>query len=200
MIVVGVLGAMGAGKTHVLGILNSLGAVTIQADDVSRELLQPESDLCRRIRRTFGDEYFDNRRLRRGKLAKRIFQDEAARKRLNAIMYPAMKKTLREKIQALAQQPCPPDIVAVEAANLFEMGADELTDVTVNITAARDIRADRIQRRDQISRQEAERRLDSHAAAGLDRPAADFEVNTEKGKEYLWREMLRLYEKLRVRR
>lgn len=196
MVVVGVFGAMGAGKTVVLDMLNNLGAVAIRADDVSRELLQPRSDICRDIRRAFGDEYFDNDRLRRAKLGRLIFQDEAARKRLNRIMYPAMKEALGTKINALAQQPLPPVIVAVEAANLFEMGADDLADVTLGITAPHHVRADRIRKRDGISYQEARRRLEAQKAAGLDRHTADFEIDTEKGKEQLRREIAHLYEML----
>ena len=54
---IGVVGPTGAGKSVVLRMLAALGAVTIEADDLSRELLRPGAPLTERIRAEFGDEY-----------------------------------------------------------------------------------------------------------------------------------------------
>lgn len=190
MVVVGLVGAMGAGKTYVLDLMADCGVVTIRADDVSRELVLPNSRLAAAIRDEFGSEYFNAEgKLRRQELGRLIFSDENARLRLNRLMYPALKAALSQKLSVLDSQPYPPEMAAVEAANLFEMEADCLTDVTVNVRADRDVRIRRLQQRDNISRTEARSRIDSQAAAGLDRPDADMQIETDTADECFCRQI-----------
>lgn len=190
MVVVGIVGAIGAGKTYVLDLMADCGVVTIRADDLSRELVLPGSRVAGAIEDQFGAEYFDAEgRLRRKKLAGLIFSDEDARLRLNRLMYPAMKRALSRKLSVLGSQPSPPQMAAVEAANLFEMGADALTDVTVNVSADREVRIQRLQERDGISRRQARERIDSQAAAGLDRPDADVQIESDSDNEAFRRQI-----------
>jgi dephospho-CoA kinase len=122
MIVLGIVGAMGSGKTVVLEILGELGAAIIRADDLSRELLTPVSDTTQAVRVEFGEDFFDaNGHLLRGKLAALIFSSEDARGRLNAIIYPAMLGLLRRQLEQICNRHCSPALMAVEAANLHEM-------------------------------------------------------------------------------
>ncbi len=197
MTVLGIVGPMGSGKSHMLDIFGRLGAFTIRADDLSRELLQPGVPLTLAIKRTFGEEYFDGEgRLLRGKLASAIFASETARRRLNEIMYPAMVSGLRQRLQELRSAPSPPALVVVEAANLYEMGADELVDHVLSVTAPRPVREERIRRRDGLTLGETRRRLDAHAAAGLDDSRADFEISTDTEEGQLQADVEALYGRL----
>ncbi len=197
MTVLGIVGPMGSGKTFVLEALRRLGAVTIKADDLSRELLQPGAELTAKVRQAFGDECFDSQgHLLRGKLAELIFASEPARQRLNAIMYPAMRGLLRERLGQFRKLATPPALVAVEVANLYEMGAAGLVDYVLSVTASRPVREQRIRSRDYLSAAEARRRLDVHAAAGLDDNPADFEISTDKNGGQLQAEVEALYRRL----
>ncbi len=197
MTVLGIVGPMGSGKTFVLEILGRLGAVTIKADDLSRELLQPGAALTGKIRQTFGDEFFDSEgNLLRSRLAELIFASEEARQRLNDIMYPAMVVLLQQRLAQLREATAPPAVVAVEAANLYEMGADRLVHHILNVTAPRPVREQRIRNRDNLTVAETRRRLDAHAAAGLDDSRADFEINTDTNAGQLQGEVEALYQRL----
>ncbi len=197
MTVLGIVGPMGSGKTFVLEILGRLGAVTIEADDLSRELLQPGAALTGKIRHAFGEEFFDSEgNLLRGRLAELIFASEQARQRLNDIMYPAMVGLLQERLAQLREATVPPALVTVEAANLYEMGADRLVDYVLNVTASRPVREHRIRTRDNLTVAETKRRLDAHAAAGLDDSPADLEINTDKNAGQLQAEVEALYQRL----
>lgn len=196
MTVLGIVGPMGSGKTHVLEVLGRLGAVTIAADDLSRELLDAGAPLLDEIRRVFGCGYFDDRgRLLRGELAGLIFSDEAARRRLNEVMYPAMVRLMGSRLAAL-QDDASVGLVAIEAANLYEMGADAEVDYVLEVTAARPVREERIRQRDGLSIEETRRRLDAHAAAGLDENEADFTIDTAQGAAELEAEVAALYQRL----
>ena len=197
MIVLGIVGAMGSGKTVVLEILGELGAAIIRADDLSRELLTPVSDTTQAVRVEFGEDFFDaNGHLLRGKLAALIFSSEDARGRLNAIIYPAMLGLLRRQLEQICNRHCSPALVAVEAANLHEMGGDRLMDRVLRVTAPMQVRQERIQLRDGLSVQEAQVRLASHTAAGLDQGAADYELPTDKPITQLRADVQRLYQSL----
>ncbi len=90
MIVLGLIGPIGAGKTHVLNLFGRFGAATIKADDLSRQLQRSGTRVMCQLQREFGGEYFDREgALLRSSLARLIFSDETARERLNAIMYPS---------------------------------------------------------------------------------------------------------------
>ena len=194
MLVLGVVGAMGSGKTLVLEMFGVLGAATIRADDLSRELLIPDSAITRQVRAEFGDEYFDSGgNLLRGKLAAAIFTSESARSRLNAIMYPAMVSLLEGKLCEIGRCSHKPVMVAVEAANLHEMGGARLVDHVLRVTAPSQVRLRRIQARDELSVDEAQKRLDSHIAAGMDASPANYELNSVKPVAQLQEDVLRLY-------
>jgi len=177
---IGVVGPTGAGKSLVLRIMAGLGAETIEADDLSRELLQPGAPLTERIRAEFGDGYIrEDGSLKRSELAALIFSDERARARLNAIMYPAMVSALRSHLAGLRESMPTPALVAVEAANLLEMGADECVDAIVLVDAPAATRLRRLQERDGLSADAASERLAAQSAAGLDRPTADFHISND---------------------
>ncbi len=194
---IGVVGPTGAGKSLVLRMLASLGAATIEADDLSRELLQPGAPLTQRIRAEFGDRFLcSDGSLKRGELAALIFSDEAARVRLNGIMYPAMVDLLRARLVALEASAAPPELVAVEAANLLEMGGDRHVDVIVAVEAAQEIRRRRLEDRDGLSPDAALERIGAHSAAGLDRPDADFFIRNDGEEGSLATQVEQLYRRV----
>jgi dephospho-CoA kinase len=177
---IGVVGPTGAGKSVVLRMLAALGAVTIEADDLSRELLGPRAPLTERIRAEFGDGYVrPDGSLKRSELAALIFSDETARVRLNAIMYPAMLDLLETRLAALRASDPAPALVAVEAANLLEMGADRCVDAIVLVDADPATRRKRLEGRDGLDTASAQERIEAQSAAGLDHPRADFSIRND---------------------
>ena len=156
MTVLGITGPLASGKSTVLAILGELGAQTLRADDISRELLQPGNPVLEQVRQAFGDEFFaPDGTLRRPRLAARIFADPQARARLNQIMHPPMTARLRELVDSYRHQADPPPVVALEAAILHEMGLDRLTDRILLVTAPEEVRVRRLQARDGLSEDES---------------------------------------------
>ncbi len=194
MIVVGVIGPIAAGKSVVMDELSRLGAVTVRADEVSREVLVP-GGLLESVIDEFGEAY---RRevdgLDRAKLGSLIFSDDDARKRLERIVHPAMVQRMSEKIERARQRGAP--MVAVEAANLVEMGALALVDVTVMVDAPEKQRLQRLISRDDLSPEEARRRLDVHDRLGIDRHETDYEIDASGSENQTRREAQRLWNEL----
>jgi dephospho-CoA kinase len=194
----GIVGSLGAGKTAVLQMLAELGAAAISADDVSRGLLQPGSPLLAQVIAAFGQDFLrPDGSLNRRALAELIFRDPSARQRLEAITHPPMVAEIKRRIERAEQAGAP--VVAVEAANLYQMGAAPLVDYILRVQAGREERLRRLMQRDGLEPAQAEARLRLHEQLGLDEAAADFVLDTtgsladtRSRVEALWRRLLTL--------
>ena len=190
-LIVGVVGESGSGKTVVLEVLGALGAATIEADAVAREVVARGSEVLKAIVQTFGAEFRrPDGSLDRKALGRLVFANEGARRRLNALTHPAMLARIQDRIRELAGGERPPEVVAVEAAVLREMGALELVDVLIMVEAPRSVRLERIRRRDNLTPREAEARLAAQEHAGLGELQADYDVDNS-GDIALMREQVR---------
>jgi len=179
VIVLGVAGPLASGKSTVLKMLEELGAATLRADDVSRELLQPGQPILERVRAAFGEEYFTPEgKLQRKKLAELIFANSEARQRLNQIMHPPMVARLREIADEYRRSDAPPPVVAIEAAILHQMGLDQIVDKVLLVTASQETRIRRLYQRDGISEEEAQKRVKLHDELGLGEVKADYVIAT----------------------
>lgn len=175
MIVVGIVGGIGAGKTEVLRLLADLGAATVAADELNREVLAPGAETLGAVRAAFGDAYFEaDGQLRRRALGDLIFRDEAARRRLEAIVHPAMLARLQARLAQWRTAQVP--VAVVEAAVLAQMGALELVDRVLLVSAPESLRRQRLQARDGLDAGQVGQRLALQAQMGLDAPAADYEI------------------------
>ena len=103
MIVVGLTGGIGAGKSTVSAMLADRGAVIVDADRIARDLQSPGSPVLDRMAERFGDHIIrDDGSLDRAAVAKIVFNDEQALTDLNGIVHPAMQDEIVRQIQAQA--------------------------------------------------------------------------------------------------
>ena len=103
MILVGLTGGIGSGKSMVSSLLAARGAEIIDADDITREVQQPGSAVVEAIAERFGDSVIDAERgLIRAKLADVVFTDPAALRDLNAIVHPVVGAEIDRRVSMLA--------------------------------------------------------------------------------------------------
>lgn len=178
MLVIGLVGAIGAGKSEALRLLRDRGARPVAADELSREVLGPGQPALASVRAAFGDEYFtpDGQLLRRA-LGNLIFHDEAARRRLDDIVHPLMTDLLRRRLDSWREEGLA--VAVVESAVLEEMGALPLVDVLVRVEAAPAVRLERLRARDGLSDAEARARLAAHERLRLDGAPAAFVLHND---------------------
>lgn len=195
MIIIGIVGAIGAGKTEVLRLLEERGAAVVAADELSREVLAPGQPALQQVREAFGDQYFNDRgELLRRKLGELVFADEAARRRLDDIVHPLMTEALRRRLGCWRAEGVP--VAVVESAVLEEMGARPLVDRVVAVTAPEGVRLRRLMARDGMTEQEARRRLEVHQRLGLAMPDADLVVENSGSLEELRERVEHLWQAL----
>lgn len=158
--VVGLTGGIACGKTTVANMFLELGIPVIDADELAREVVLPGTPGLDRIVREFGDGVLDEEgRLDRKAVADLIFKDEAARKKLNAILHPLIATAGAERIQALADDPAP--YVMYEAALLVETGTYKSFSALVVVSAEESVQRLRLIARDGFSVREANARIGS---------------------------------------
>ena len=101
MIVVGLTGGIGAGKSTVSSLLAERGAAIVDADQIAKDLQAPGAPLLAAMAERFGDHIIDEQgALDRAAVAKIVFSDEDALKDLNAIVHPAMQAEIQSQIDA----------------------------------------------------------------------------------------------------
>jgi dephospho-CoA kinase len=130
---IGLTGPIGCGKSTVAGWLAELGAVTIDGDEVAREVVEPGTPGFDAVVEAFGTTVLKpDGSLDRGALGRIVFADEAALRRLEAIVHPAVRPMILERIRAaeLAEV----QAVVVEAIKLVEGGLAALCDEVWLIT------------------------------------------------------------------
>jgi len=195
MLVIGIVGAIGAGKSEVLRLFGELGARTVAADELSREVLAPGAPALEQVREAFGDEYFDAEgNLIRRALGNLIFRDEAARRRLDDLVHPLMTERLRERLERWRTEGTV--VAVVESAVLVEMGARPLVDKVLLVRAGEGKRLKRLGERDHLDEQETRRRLAAHERLALGEAPADFTINNDGDLDELRRQVEHVWRKL----
>lgn len=168
MIVIGITGPTGAGKTTVLKVLSSMGGAVADCDAVYHELLLTSQPMRDELKKRFGLQIFDrNGHLRRKELGAIVFGDKAALADLNAITHRHIVAELKRIIAQAKAEGRP--AIALDAIALLESGAGELCAVTVAVTAPKDVRIRRIMVREGISEEYA------RARAAAQKPSSWFE-------------------------
>lgn len=155
---IGLTGGIAAGKSTVAALLRELGATVIDADALARDVVAPGSVSLGRIVAAFGPELVDAAgALDRRALARRVFGDAAARRRLEAILHPAIAAAARRAIASLARAGV--RRIVYDAALLVETGRHRALDRLIVVVADEPCRLRRLQRRDRLDAASARARL-----------------------------------------
>ena len=146
MLVIGLTGGIGTGKTEVAGILRALGAEIISADEVGHEVYMRGTEGWREVVEAFGEEFLaPNGEVDRAKLGGSVFGDELTLRRLNAIVHSRMRTMMDERIRELEAEGA--HVAVLEAAILLEAGWAALADEVWVTVAPEDQVIDRLRGR-----------------------------------------------------
>lgn len=157
--VVGLTGGIAAGKSTVAEMFRQLGCAVMDADQLSREVME-DAEVKQEVARAFGRQVLDqDGRVDRKALGEVVFSDATARKELESITHPAIAEAARRGFQNLWRQGH--RLVLYEAALLVETGRHEEMDLLVVVVADEEVRIQRLTRRSNLQREEARLRLGS---------------------------------------
>ena len=176
MLVIGLTGGIGTGKSEAARQLEKLGALIISADQVGHEAYTVNTEAWEQVVATFGNGILqDDKEIDRRKLGGIVFSDPSQLKKLNQIMHPRMARIVSDKIEAFRGQGV--DTVVVEAALLFEAGWDSLVEEVWVTDASEEIIIGRLRERNGLSEEEAKKRINSQMDRMERIGRSDFVIN-----------------------
>ena len=158
LFIIGVTGGTGCGKTTVLETLEESGALLLDCDKIYHELLKTSAEMLSAIEARFPTA-FSGGGLDRKALGAIVFADPGALAELNAITHPFVAAEIERRLEEFAWNGG--EVAAIDAIALIESGLSDRCDLTLGVLASREARCERIMRRDGISRDYAEARIDA---------------------------------------
>lgn len=178
MLKVGLTGSIAVGKSYVLLVLAELGCVTFDADKIAHAVMEPGRPAYVDIVREYGEEVLDSDgSIDRRKLGAIVFSDHARRMRLNEIVHPRVKDE-QDWLLAEAEARDRNGIAIIDAALLIESGGYKRFDKLIVVYCDRETQIERLMRRNQIGREDAERRVAAQMSSDEKRRYADYEIDT----------------------
>jgi dephospho-CoA kinase len=199
MLKVGLTGGIAVGKSFVSGVLRELGAHVFDADHIARAVVAPGTPVLAEIGAAFGaDILLPDGTLDRAALGARIFQDESARLKLNAIVHPRVHAE-QNRLLAEVEKRDPNAVAVVDAALLIESGGHKRFDVVVVVWCDLEKQIERLMRRNSLSRDEAQRRIRAQMPSEEKRRFADYEINTSGTFDDARRQTETVFSALRAR-
>ena len=152
--IVGVTGGIGSGKSSVCRVFNNLGIPVFDADNEARKITESDQFVMSRLSELAGMDLYTSGSLDRRLLASLIFNDRKLLAEVNLLIHPLIFDSFRSWV---ARQQAP--YVIMEAAILFESGAESLVDKTVSVTAPEDERIERVVSRNNLTIAEVRERI-----------------------------------------
>lgn len=179
--IVGLTGQSGAGKTTVCDTFNSLGFKIINADLVSKYITDNNNSCLDELKIAFGEEYFDDGILNRRKLGSLVFADRDNLNKLMSITFPYIIDEINRRIEEIGDN----EIIIIDAPTLFESGLNEACDLIVSVISNKASRLERIIKRDNITKEEAEKRFSSQLTKKYFRENSNYLIENNSSKSDL---------------
>lgn len=176
--ILGVTGSIATGKSTVTTYLREQGFAIIDADQISREVVQANTLGLEAIVTYFGETILTkDKELDRKKLGDIVFSDETKRQELNTILKEFIRKSFMDKLAEFKLQQEP--VIVCDIPLLYEAGYDELMDSIMVVYVPEDIQCQRLMARDQLSEKEARKRMSSQMSIEDKKKRADVVINNE---------------------
>jgi len=189
MLVVGLTGGIGAGKSTVAQFFAELGALVIDADQLARMAIERGSDGFADVMLRFGDEIIVNGDIDRKKLAEIVFSDPEARRDLEAIIHPRVQALFAEAVADLDID----DILIYEIPLLVETGAAAKFDYIITVESDIELRKARLLKKGLYISQ-IEKRMASQATPEEREAIADKVIRNDGDEDSLLRQVENLWE------
>ncbi|NQX93228.1 MAG: dephospho-CoA kinase [Flavobacteriales bacterium] len=171
MLVIGLTGGIGSGKTTVGKLFESLGIPVYSADQRAKDLYQESAELKTQVLELFGDKAYIAGELNRPFLAKKVFNDKILLNKLNSLVHPLVRKDFQDWKSKQSSK-----YVLREAAILFESNTYKDCDYVITVYAPVEERLRRVMLRDQADQNQVMSRINNQWTDEQRREKADFEI------------------------
>jgi len=197
MYLIGLTGGIASGKSTIARRLAEHGAIIIDADIVSREVVAPGSPALASIALEFGEDMIDSEgTLNRAKLGALVFSDAKKLEKLNAIMHPAVK-TRSAEVLAKARADNPDSVIVYDVPLLVEADIARNYDEIIVASAPEETRIKRMIQLRGLTDEEAKARIGAQASEAKRLAIADVVIDTGGNLQHTLEQVDALWDRIR---
>ncbi|MBB3867713.1 dephospho-CoA kinase [Geobacillus sp. NFOSA3] len=188
---IGLTGGIASGKSTVTEMIRGLGIPVIDADQVARDVVKVGEEAYEQIIKTFGQDILqENGEIDRAKLGAIVFYNEQERKKLNAIVHPAVRRRMLAEKEAYVQKGA--KTIVLDIPLLFESELTHLIDKIIVVYVDNDIQLERLMKRNGFSEEEALARIRSQMPLHEKVKKADAVINNNGTIEETKQQLLQI--------
>ena len=192
MLLFGVTGGIGSGKTAVCNFLREKDIPIIEADPLAKELTNHSPEIRRALVTEFGkDVYLDSGRVNKDLLSHLVFSDVGTRERINQIIHPQVFKAIQGRVNQFKKENH--QLVGVEAALIYESKMERILNAVIVVTAAMEKRIEWIKSRDGFSQEEILKRINAQMPLEEKIEHADYVIENDGSLSDLTEKVDELY-------
>jgi dephospho-CoA kinase len=194
---VGLTGGIASGKSTVAKILERLGAAVINADTLSRDVVEPGQDAWKEIVEAFGADILQSdQTLDRQKIRTIIFNNPDARKKLESIIHPRVRALAEERIREHTAAGYA--VIVYEVPLLFEGNLQEWLRPVILVACDVGTQRTRLQQRDHLTDAEAQKHIDAQMSLAEKRRLADYVIENDGSLADLEQQIGAVVEKIKA--
>lgn len=193
MLLFGITGGIGTGKTAVCGFLREEGLPIIEADPLAKHLTATLPEIKDALIEKFGKAiYKPNGELNKTRMRELVFEDQGSRALINAIIHPHVFTAIQSEAARLNSVKSQ-SLIGVEAALIYESKMQVILDQVIVVDAPLEIRIQRIQARNQLTREQVLKRIAAQMPMAEKIELADFVIQNNRDLTHLRQETQKLY-------
>ena len=174
-LIIGITGGIGSGKTTLSKSLREAGYEVYDSDLEARRLQNENPEIRKGLMELFGTDIYTQEGLNRPKLAEIVFSDQSLLFKLNAIVHPVIRLDFENWVMQRQQL----KFVFVESAIMIESGFSKLVNKIILVTAAEQLRIERVIKRDGITEEQVKARMSKQYPDDVKIPLADYVMYTD---------------------
>jgi dephospho-CoA kinase len=202
MIIIGVTGNTGAGKSTISTIIkNNTDALIIDADEISKNMMEPGTSYYKEIVEIFGQSILQKKpaknkgKIYRAYLAKEIFSDDEKRAAMNKLTFKYVGKETKKIILENKNK----EFVVLDFPLLYEGGFDKICNYVIAVVADDETKISRIKERDKLHLNQIKKRLEVQESEEFLKENADFVIENGAKTRYisLVKDTLRIIHKIK---
>jgi dephospho-CoA kinase len=188
---IGLTGGIASGKSTVTGMIRELGIPVIDADQVARDVVKVGEEAYAQIVATFGQDILQaNGEIDRAKLGAIVFHNERERKKLNAIVHPAVRRRMMEEKEVYVQNGA--KTIVLDIPLLFESELTHFIDKVIVVYVDDEVQLERLMKRNGFSKEEALARIRSQLPLREKVKKADAVINNNGTVEETKQQLLQI--------
>ena len=197
-LIIGLTGSIASGKSTVSLMFDDFNIPVIDADKLSRIVVNPGEKAYNDIIKTFGyDILREDKSLDRKKLGSIVFADEKKRKKLNEIVHPAVREKMLKQRDAFIEAGAA--CVVLDIPLLFESKLTHFVDKIIVVYVDEMVQLNRLMKRDGYTEEEAKQRIDSQLSVREKAQMADAVINNNGSKDKSFRQLTNILKVWKVK-